>query len=78
MGRVYVFDTEPKFFNHPNFRLPTNYLRSPLFGQATQMLGSSLGTGGLHPLSSSTDALNATSSKARILSMDSAVRQAQC
>jgi hypothetical protein len=32
------------------FRLPTNYLSSPLFGQATQMLGSSLGTGGLNPL----------------------------
>jgi len=41
-------------FNHPNFGPPTNYLTSPLFGQATQMLGSSLGSGGqnggLNPL----------------------------
>jgi len=41
-------------FNHPNFGPPTNYLSSPLFGQATQMLGSSLGSGGdsggLNPL----------------------------
>jgi hypothetical protein len=41
-------------FNHPNFGPPTNYLSSPLFGQATQMLGTSLGTGGqnggLNPL----------------------------
>ncbi len=41
-------------FNHPNFGPPINYLSSPLFGQATQMLGSSLGaggqTGGLNPL----------------------------
>jgi len=41
-------------FNHPNFGPPTNYMTSPLFGQATQMLGSSLGaggqTGGLNPL----------------------------
>jgi hypothetical protein len=40
--------------NHPNFGPPTNYLSSPLFGQATQMLGASLGsggqTGGLNPL----------------------------
>jgi len=40
--------------NHPNFGLPTNYLSSPLFGQATQMLASALGTGGdsggLNPL----------------------------
>jgi hypothetical protein len=40
--------------NHPNFEPPTNYLSSPLFGQATQMLGSSLGSGGdsggLNPL----------------------------
>jgi hypothetical protein len=40
--------------NHPNFGPPTNYLSSPLFGQATQMLGTSLGTGGqaggLNPL----------------------------
>ena len=41
-------------FNHPNFGPPTNYLTSPLFGQATQMLGASLGSGGqnggLNPL----------------------------
>jgi len=41
-------------FNHPNFGPPTNYLSSPLFGQATQMLASALGTGGdsggLNPL----------------------------
>ena len=41
-------------FNHPNFGQPTNYLSSPLFGQATQMLGTSLGSGGqnggLNPL----------------------------
>jgi len=41
-------------FNHPNFGPPTNYMSSPLFGQATQMLGASLGSGGqnggLNPL----------------------------
>lgn len=41
-------------FNHPNFGPPVSYLSSPLFGQATQMLGTSLGTGGqnggLNPL----------------------------
>ncbi|HVM75738.1 MAG TPA: TonB-dependent receptor [Candidatus Saccharimonadales bacterium] len=41
-------------FNHPNFGPPTNYLTSPLFGQSTQMLGASLGSGGqnggLNPL----------------------------
>ena len=41
-------------FNHPNFGPPTNYMTSPLFGQATQMLGASLGAGGqnggLNPL----------------------------
>jgi hypothetical protein len=40
--------------SHPNFGPPTNYLTSPLFGQATQMLGTSLGSGGqsggLNPL----------------------------
>jgi hypothetical protein len=41
-------------FNHPDFGSPTNYLSSPLFGQSTQMLGASLGSGGqnggLNPL----------------------------
>jgi hypothetical protein len=41
-------------FNHPNFGNPINYLSSPLFGQSTQMLGASLGSGGqnggLNPL----------------------------
>jgi len=41
-------------FNDPNFGPPVNYLSSPLFGQSTQMLGSSLGSGGqnggLNPL----------------------------
>jgi hypothetical protein len=41
-------------FNHPNFGPPVNYMASPLFGQATQMLGSSMGaggeSGGLNPL----------------------------
>jgi len=41
-------------FNHPNFGPPTNYMSSPLFGQSTQMLGASLGSGGqnggLNPL----------------------------
>jgi hypothetical protein len=41
-------------FNHPNFGSPINYLSSPQFGQSTQMLGASLGTGGqnggLNPL----------------------------
>ena len=41
-------------FNHPNFAPPVNYMTSPLFGQATQMLGASLGSGGqnggLNPL----------------------------
>ena len=41
-------------FNHPNFGPPTNYITSPLFGQATQILGASLGSGGqsggLNPL----------------------------
>ncbi len=41
-------------FNHPNFGPPTNFMSSPLFGQATQMLGASLGSGGqnggLNPL----------------------------
>jgi hypothetical protein len=40
--------------NHPNFGPPINYLSSPLFGQSTQMLGASLGSGGqnggLNPL----------------------------
>jgi len=33
-------------FNHPNFGSPINYLSSPQFGQSTQMLGASLGSGG--------------------------------
>jgi hypothetical protein len=33
-------------FNHPNFGNPVNYLTSPMFGQSTQMLARSLGTGG--------------------------------
>jgi hypothetical protein len=41
-------------FNHPNFGSPTNFLSSPLFGQSTQMLNNSLGSGGqnggLNPL----------------------------
>jgi len=41
-------------FNHPNFGSPINYMSSPLFGQSTQMLGASLGSGGqsggLNPL----------------------------
>ncbi len=41
-------------FNHPTFGPPVSYMTSPLFGQATQMLGASLGaggqTGGLNPL----------------------------
>jgi carboxypeptidase family protein/TonB-dependent receptor-like protein len=32
--------------NHPNFGNPINYLTSPLFGQSTQMLAGSLGSGG--------------------------------
>lgn len=34
-------------FNHPNFADPGNRLNNPLFGLSTQMLGRSLGTGGL-------------------------------
>jgi hypothetical protein len=41
-------------FNHPNFGSPTNNLTSPLFGQSTQTLANSLGSGGanggLNPL----------------------------
>jgi hypothetical protein len=33
-------------FNHPNFGSPNNTLTSPLFGQSTQTLASSLGSGG--------------------------------
>jgi hypothetical protein len=33
-------------FNHPNFGPPVNDLSSPLFGHSTQMLASSLGSGG--------------------------------
>jgi hypothetical protein len=35
-------------FNHPNFGNPVNILSSNLFGQSTQMLGRSLGTGGVN------------------------------
>jgi hypothetical protein len=38
-------------FNHPNFAPPINYLSSPQFGQSTQMLGTSLGSGGQGGLS---------------------------
>jgi hypothetical protein len=41
-------------FNHPHFGNPNNSLTSPLFGQSTQTLASSLGSGGanggLNPL----------------------------
>jgi hypothetical protein len=49
-ARVDIFNV----LNHPNFGSPVNYLSSPQFGQATQMLSNSLGaggqTGGLSPL----------------------------
>ena len=35
-------------FNHPNFGNPVNTLSSNLFGQSTQMLGRSLGSGGIN------------------------------
>jgi hypothetical protein len=35
-------------FNHPNFGNPNNSLTSPLFGQSTQTLASSLGSGGAY------------------------------
>ncbi len=35
-------------FNHPNFGNPINALNSPFFGQSTQMLSRSLGTGGIN------------------------------
>jgi hypothetical protein len=51
------FQVRGDFFNilnHPNFGSPINYLTSPQFGQATQMLNSYLGSGGqsggLNPL----------------------------
>ena len=40
--RLEFFNT----FNHPNFGPPNNDLTSPLFGQSTQTLASSLGSGG--------------------------------
>lgn len=53
-ARRSFFDIRLGSFNHPNFGPPANYMTSPLFGQATQMLGASLGaggqTGGLNPL----------------------------
>jgi hypothetical protein len=47
--------TDPfNIINHRNFGPPANYMTSPRFGQAPQMLGSSLGSGGdsggLNPL----------------------------
>jgi hypothetical protein len=40
--------------NHPNFASPINYLSSPHFGEATEMLANYLGSGGrsggLNPL----------------------------
>jgi hypothetical protein len=35
-------------FNHPNFGNPVNTLSSSSFGQSTQMLGRSLGSGGIN------------------------------
>jgi hypothetical protein len=35
-------------FNHPNFGNPVNVLNSSQFGQSTQMLGRSLGNGGIN------------------------------
>jgi hypothetical protein len=35
-------------FNHPNFGNPDNILTGNFFGQSTQMLGRSLGTGGIN------------------------------
>ena len=61
-------------FNHPNFGNPINYLSSPQFGQSTQMLGASLGSGGQNgglqsPLSNARRAaLRASGSKAFVLS----------
>jgi hypothetical protein len=53
----FSMQTRVDFFNvlnHPNFGNPINYLSSPQFGRATQMLANSLGTGGqsggLNPL----------------------------
>ena len=49
-ARAHLFN----IFNHPNFGNSINYMSSPLFGQSTQMLGASLGSGGqnggLNPL----------------------------
>jgi hypothetical protein len=61
-------------FNHPNFGSPINYLSSPLFGQSTQILGTSLGSGGqsggLNPLYQiGGPSLGATGSEAAILSI---------
>jgi hypothetical protein len=41
-ARVDIFNV----LNHANFGSPVNYLSSPQFGQATQMLNASLGSGG--------------------------------
>jgi hypothetical protein len=42
--KVEVFN----LFNHPNFGNPVNVLSSSSFGQSTQMLGRSLGSGGIN------------------------------
>jgi hypothetical protein len=42
--KVEVFN----LFNHPNFGNPVNVLSSSSFGQSTQMLGRSLGNGGIN------------------------------
>jgi hypothetical protein len=42
--KVEVFN----LFNHPNFGNPVNILSSSSFGQSTQMLGRSLGNGGIN------------------------------
>jgi len=42
--KVEVFN----LFNHPNFGNPVNILSSSSFGQSTQMLGRSLGSGGIN------------------------------
>jgi len=44
-----LFRTEVfNLFNHPNFGNPNNLLSSAQFGQSTQMLARSLGSGGIN------------------------------